>query len=68
MIFFALMLVDVGFLKAHLSIGLVPSTQAPYLGLRSEKVKVHWSLHALIEDFIFSERGDLGDAHGKNAK
>lgn len=37
-----LTLVDVGFLKAHLPIGLIPSTTTHYLGLRLEKVYGTW--------------------------
>ena len=44
--------VDVGFLKAHLPIDLVPSTTTNLLGLRLELDKVLESLHALMEGIL----------------
>ena len=45
---YVLTLVDVGFLKAHLLIDLVPSTSTNYMGSRLELDKVLGSLHALM--------------------
>ena len=44
--------VDVGFLKAHLPIDLVPSTSANHLELRLELEKVPGSLHALMAGIL----------------
>lgn len=52
-----LVLVDVGFLKAHFQIDLVPLTLEPYLGSRSERVKVPWNLHSLMEYFLANYHG-----------
>ena len=44
--------VDVGFLKTHLTIDLVPSTSTNYLGSRLELDKVPGNLHALMADIL----------------
>ena len=51
-IMYVLASVDVGFLKAHLPIDLVPSTSANHLGLRLELDKVPGSLHALMAGIL----------------
>ena len=53
-----LMMVDVEYLKAHLPTCLVPSTPVPYLGSRSEIVRVPWSLHALMAYFFVGDHGN----------
>ena len=46
-----LVLTDVGFLKAHLSISISPSTSTPYLGYRLESILSTWRLACLNGKF-----------------
>jgi len=46
-----LVLSDVGFLKAHLSTSLSPSTSTPYLGYRLESILSTWRLACLNGKF-----------------
>ena len=55
---FALVLDDVGFLKAHLPTSLTPPTSTLYLEMRLEIIVVPWNLHALIVYLFANNHGD----------
>ena len=56
---YKLMLTDVGFLKAHLSTSLAPSTSTPYLGYRVEFIfLVPGGLHDLMASSLTNNHGN----------
>jgi len=56
---FLLASVDVGLLKSHLPKNIIPSNPTHHLGLRLEKVKVPWSLQALMAYFLAENHGNV---------